>query len=405
MRILTQILLCLVPAALCATSTNVPAGFTGGYGEPTCVACHTGVLNPPSGSVAVTVPTVYTPGLTQTLQVVITDPGAAAWGFELSARFTNGNQAGAFTPSNTVAVKIASSVQYAAQASPGTLAGKQFQFNVSWTAPPDTTGGAVVFDVAGLAANASDGTPNGRTYSAEARSASAPPAVNTNGVVSAASYQAPVSEGQLISIFGQNLSAGGPYAAGLPLPPVLGGVQVVLAGMQCPIVYVSPAQINAQIPYGISPGEAPLYVQINNTPGPSVQVTLAAAAPAVFTASSTGTGPGAILHPDYSAVTATHPAASGETVLIFATGLGATSPAVLAGAAAPASPGLSKTVETVTVTIGGSNAPVSFSGLAPGFAGLYQINAVIPPSVSGIVDVLVTAGAVTSCSCATVQIQ
>jgi adhesin/invasin len=92
-------------------------------------------------------------------------------------------------------------------------------------------------------------------------------------------------------------------------------------------------------------------------------------------------------------------------VLIFATGLGATSPAVLAGAAAPASPGLSKTVETVTVTIGGSNAPVSFSGLAPGFAGLYQINAVIPPSVSGIVDVLVTAGAVTSCSCATVQIQ
>ena len=138
------------------------------------------------------VPNVYTPGITQTLQVSITDPGALAWGFELSARFLNGSQAGAFTPSSQIAVKIASwdnfSVQYASQASAPAQAGKQFQFNVNWTAPPDASGGPVVFSVVGVAAN-DDTNSTDRTYGAEARSASAPPAVNTNGVVSAASFQ------------------------------------------------------------------------------------------------------------------------------------------------------------------------------------------------------------------------
>jgi uncharacterized protein (TIGR03437 family) len=402
LRILTQILLCLVPFPLFANSTNVPAGSTGGFGEPTCVQCHTGTLNPASGKVSINAPALYTPGITQTLQVVITDSGAAAWGFELSARFTNGTQAGAFTPSSTVAVRTANSVQYAAQSSAAMQAGTQFQFNVSWTAPPDTTGGPVVFDVVGLAAN-DDTHSTDRTYAAEAHSASAAPSVNANGVVSAASYQSPVGEGQLVSIFGQNLTAGGPYqAAGFPLPYTLGGTQVFFGGLPCAIVYASPEQINAQIPYGISAGTVSLYVQENNTPGPPVSVTTVALAPALVTASATGTGPGAILHADYGPVTAARPATVGETVLIFATGLGQTTPQASIGAPAPLN---SQTVATVTVMIGGKNAPASYSGLAPGFAGLYQINAVIPSPLSGIVEVLVTAGAGTSRSGVTVQIQ
>lgn len=402
----TLLFMLLASLPLAATSTLVPAGHTGGYGEPTCIECHSGSLNPPGGSVSVSFPPVYTPGVAQTLQVSIADPGAAAWGFQLSARFTNGSQAGSFATSSVVAVRTANwlgfPVQYASQASAASQSGTQFQFSVVWTAPPDAAGGPVVFSVTGVAAS-DDRNSGDRTYGAEARSASSPPAANTNGVVDAACYQSPVSEGQLVSIFGHDLTPGGDYLApGFPLPTMLSTVQVIVAGVQIPIVYAGPQQINAQLPFGLSSGTVPLYVKVNNVPGPPVSVTMASLAPQVFTLSTNGKGPGAILHPDYSTVTGDHPAAPGETVLIFATGLGQVVPQILAGQPGPK---LSKTAAVVTVRIGGKDAPVVYSGLAPGFAGLYQINAVIPSPLSGIVEVLVTAGAVTSCSGVTVQIQ
>jgi uncharacterized protein (TIGR03437 family) len=81
-------------------------------------------------------------------------------------------------------------------------------------------------------------------------------------------------------------------------------------------------------------------------------------------------------------VSASHPARRGDTVLIFMTGLGAVSPAVPDGAAAPLNP-LSTVAAPVNVYIGGVPAPVSFRGLAPGFASLYQLNATVPASAPG----------------------
>jgi adhesin/invasin len=76
------------------------------------------------------------------------------------------------------------------------------------------------------------------------------------------------------------------------------------------------------------------------------------------------------------------PASIGETVVIYCTGLGAVTPAVKEGSPAPSTPPLSTTVNQVTVTIGGQAAFVAFSGLTPGYAGLYQINAVVPSGIA-----------------------
>jgi len=105
-----------------------------------------------------------------------------------------------------------------------------------------------------------------------------------------------------------------------------------------------------------------------------------AAAPALFTFSNTGAGPGAILHQDgVTPVTASNPATAGEVVVMYATGLGAVQPAVPTGTAAD---GSATVAANVSVTIGGAPAEVQFAGLAPGFVGLYQINVKVPSGVT-----------------------
>jgi uncharacterized protein (TIGR03437 family) len=110
---------------------------------------------------------------------------------------------------------------------------------------------------------------------------------------------------------------------------------------------------------------------------------VAAAQPGVFATNQAGSGQGVILKAD--GVTIAQPATPakvGEALTIYCTGLGAVSPSVASGVPAPTSP-LSRTVNPVTVTIGGQTAMVLFAGLTPGSAGLYQVNAVVPAGVSG----------------------
>jgi uncharacterized protein (TIGR03437 family) len=111
-------------------------------------------------------------------------------------------------------------------------------------------------------------------------------------------------------------------------------------------------------------------------------VPLAPFAPGIFTVNATGTGQGAVLiAPTAQLAAPGSPASRGGYVSIFCTGLGPVSNQPATGVAAPTSP-LSFTLNTPTVTIGGVVAVVSYSGLAPGFAGLYQVNALVPLGVS-----------------------
>ena len=94
-----------------------------------------------------------------------------------------------------------------------------------------------------------------------------------------------------------------------------------------------------------------------------------------------------ILHADNTLVSAAKPASGGETVVMYATGLGATNPSFATGTAVNQ---INTMVLPVTVTIGGMNAPVTYSGLTQGFAGLYQVNAIVPYGLTGSQPVVVT---------------
>lgn len=135
-------------------------------------------------------------------------------------------------------------------------------------------------------------------------------------------------------------------------------------------------QINFQVPWNVA-NQATIQVENDGVLSAGIVVPVVVAQPAVFSYSSGGKTFGAILHSNFQPVDANHPAVIGETVLIYSNGLGAVKPEPVAGTAANGQ----ATVATPSVTIGNLAAKVTFSGLAPGFAGLNQINAVIPAGV------------------------
>jgi uncharacterized protein (TIGR03437 family) len=137
-------------------------------------------------------------------------------------------------------------------------------------------------------------------------------------------------------------------------------------------------QINFQVPWEVASGQNVAIAESNNgTASASISVAVLAAQPGIFNYSAGGNTFGAILHANYQLVDTANPAKPGETILIYCTGLGAVS-----SPPADGSPGNGQiTLTTPTVTIGGTKAMVSFSGLAPGFVGLYQINAEVPPGL------------------------
>jgi uncharacterized protein (TIGR03437 family) len=212
------------------------------------------------------------------------------------------------------------------------------------------------------------------------------PTVTAQGVVHAASDQGgvPIAPGGLITVYGVNLADGVGQSKGLPLPQQLNGTQVLLGNQPLPILYTSAGQLNVQVPYGVPVDtQYQLTVQHGNTLSVPQSLVVAQAQPGIFTVNQQGTGQGSIVKSDQVTLAQPGtPASIGETVVIYCTGLGAVTPAVKEGSPAPTTPPLSTTVNPVTVTIGGKAAQVAFSGLTPGYAGLYQINAVVPSGIT-----------------------
>ena len=201
--------------------------------------------------------------------------------------------------------------------------------------------------------------------------------VTLNGLTNAASYTPTVAPGELISIFGAGLAAAPASATQLPLPAQLSGAQVTVNGVAAPLLYASPQQLNLQIPFETQSGIA--NVQVSSSEGTSTMtVQVAATAPAIFALNQQGTGPGAILHgTTYQVVTDSNPAAAGQIISIFCTGLGAVNPPAQTGAVPPDPP--SQAVAAVQVSIAGVTVQPLYAGVAPGYPGLYQINAQLPP--------------------------
>lgn len=198
-----------------------------------------------------------------------------------------------------------------------------------------------------------------------------------------------VAPGEFVSLFGTGLASGVHFASSLPLPTSLGNVQVMVNGQLAPLSYVGPNQINILVPYAIAPANTSFATfQVFNNGAASNSVTLytSKSAPGVFASTfggnfAPGVGPGAVLHGDFSPVTQSNPAAAGEVLQVYLTGLGSVTPSVADGAAAPAVP-LSIVDANVMVFVGGQQAKVDFKGLAPGYAGLYQVNFEVPSGVA-----------------------
>lgn len=187
-----------------------------------------------------------------------------------------------------------------------------------------------------------------------------------------------VSPGMVAALFGANLADTAAFAPPGTLPTVLRNTQVLVNSVAAPLFYVSPTQINFQVPLGLSGSEAQVVVASNGILGPAITVSLAPEAPGIFTISETGKG--AVLNEDFTLNSAENPARVGSVIQIFATGLGTVSPQVPPGQPTPVSP-LSETVTTPVVLIGGIPADVTYSGLAPGTIGVNQIDARIPVGV------------------------
>lgn len=211
----------------------------------------------------------------------------------------------------------------------------------------------------------------------------------TGGMVNGASFApgAPVAAGSIVSAFGSDLASGIAGASALPLPTTLVDLSVRMNNTLAPLFFVAGSQINLQVPWEMAgQSQATISVTTTGTALPPITVALTAAAPGIFTINAQGTGQGAILVGPAADLAApagsvpgrsSRPANRNETIVIFCTGLGPVSNRPASGAAAPSGP-LAVTTTLPVVTIGGTPATVNFSGLAPGFVGLYQVNAVVP---------------------------
>jgi len=219
------------------------------------------------------------------------------------------------------------------------------------------------------------------------------------GVVNAASFQpvtASIAPGELLAVLGTGLAPAGTSIAipgGQPFPTTgVGGVKVTINGIACPIYKVTPTAVYVGVPYAVALNQTGLAnIQVNNNGVLSnvVQLYLTDAAPGSFAFPiPDGIGYAAATHLNGQVITQANPVQPNETIVLYLTGLGTVTPTISDGAVPPATPlswadlynsgNLSVNFNDYTNGTPGNAGTVSFAGLVPSDAGLYQINVQLP---------------------------
>jgi uncharacterized protein (TIGR03437 family) len=417
----------LAPATVFGHSYGPKPRVTGAPGDDAraCTACHAGTLNSGAGSVKIVLQggAVYIPGVKQRVTVQVADPNQQRWGFELSARLNSDaekGQAGTLTPVDNMTQVIcedygptpcATGPAFITHTSAGSRNGARngvtYQFD--WT-PPATNAGPVTLFVAGNAANGNNSPAGDLIYTSSMQLSPAIPAaptVTAGNIISAVtSATGPVAPDSWVTIYGANLGvtsrawAASDFLNGA-MPFSLDGVSVLLTGAPrlAYVGYVSPTQVNFLMPS--DQGAANLTVQVRNPAGIStaVPLTVAATAGQLFTADGKSVlGAKA----NGNLLSKATPAAPGETIVLYGTGLGPTTPALVPGQV----PTEASPLATLPrVTIGGASATVASGSVVPGSAGVYQLVVQVPTdAANGDLPVVLQIGTASSVA-ATLTVQ
>lgn len=196
------------------------------------------------------------------------------------------------------------------------------------------------------------------------------PQIQDGSLINAAAFEA-TAAGGLGTIYGANLGDANSET-------------VFVNGYAAPIAFGSAGQINIQAPWE-SAGFAPYGVVVNGLPSSIQFATVTTTSPGIFV----------VTHQNGTLLNDSTPGTAGETLVVYATGLGPVNGAMVTGQAASTT-SLAPTLQQATAKMNGINAPVSFSGLTPGFLGLYQVNVQVPAGISGTAFLDVTINGVTA---------
>ncbi|MDP9053338.1 MAG: hypothetical protein M3N93_03425 [Acidobacteriota bacterium] len=430
----TLFLLAAIPFIAQAYEYGPDPRYTGAPGDnkTACVSsgCHQGVVNSGTGGVRIVLPngTTYTPGQSMKLSVQITDAAKVKFGFEMTARLasnTSNGQAGDFTAGADGYTQVICDVFGAVKAN-GSLCPTQnpvqfiehtnsgyeastkggYTFTFTWTPPASGAGNVILY----AAANAGPGDPavssptNVYTTNVTLTPGAASPAPVISNALNAATGQTTLAASTYAAIYGSGLSTTNPgriwtaadfVANGngtFKMPTSLDGTTVTVGGVPAYIEYVSPTQLNIVTPAAAGTGNGvPVVVSLNGQPSAVFSVTLQNLAPSFFAWSPATADAGKYLiaqHADYSNIgkvglfpgtpaSFTTPAKPGETILLYGTGFGPTSPPIAAGIETDKVYNLSP---TPTATLGSIAATVAFAGLIPPESEVYQFDIVVPAS-------------------------
>jgi uncharacterized protein (TIGR03437 family) len=433
--VIFALLLAATPFAAQAYEFGPDPRYTGAPGDnkTSCVSsgCHQGVVNSGGGNVKIILSngTTYTPGQAMTISVQVTDASKIRFGFEMTARLasnTSNGQAGDFTTGSDGFTQVLCddgniktngspcSARFPVQFIEHTLNGYHastkggYTFTFTWTPPAAGAGSVILY----AAANAGPGDPPVQTptnvYTTNVTltpGASGPPPT-ISAVANAATPQGTMAASTYVAIGGTGLSTTSPGRTWAPadfkansngtlnIPTSLDGTTVTVGGVPAYVEYVSPGQVNIITPATPATGNGvPVVVSVNGQPSAAFSITLQNLAPSFFAWSPSTADFGKYLVAQHSAdytnvgkvglfpgtpATFTTPAKPGETIILYGTGFGPTSPLIAAGIESlTTNYSLSP---TPTATVGGISAPVVFAGVVATLSDVYQFDITIPLS-------------------------
>jgi uncharacterized protein (TIGR03437 family) len=206
----------------------------------------------------------------------------------------------------------------------------------------------------------------------------------------------PLAPGMIVQIFGQDLAGGQaqPPLQDGRLPDAFNNVTVQVGALRAPLYFLSPGQINAQIPFELNPDQQyPVVVRSGGALSVAEVISVVSVQPGV---AAFPDGRAIAQDESFQLITDSNPARRGRSIILYLVGMGATRPGVVSGVLSPAAT-LASVAEPPQVTIDGRAARILFAGLTPGLVGLYQINVEVPAdSAPGLRPLLVTQGSAAS---------